>query len=60
MNLNELTLNESRFSDPLDHIIQCLELGMLPTSFDIKNAKDELSKIREELKKPLDNADKTV
>ena len=60
MNLNKLTLNESRCSDPLDHIIQCLELGMLHTLFDIRNAKDELRKIREELKKLVDNADKTV
>lgn len=56
MNLNELTLNETRFSDPLDHIIQCLELGMLPTLFDVKNAKDELRKLRDKVQYAYEDA----
>lgn len=56
MNLNELTLNDNRFSDPLDHIIQCLELGMLPTLFDVKNAKDELRKLRDKVQYAYEDA----
>jgi len=56
MNLDKLKLNKNRFSDPLDHIIQCLELGMLPTSFDIRNAKDELRKIKEKISNAYEDA----
>lgn len=33
-------------SNPLDYIISCCEQGLIPSSFDILNAKDELKRLR--------------
>lgn len=44
-------------ANPLDYILRCCEQGLVPTSFDINNAKDELLKLRQEnleLKKVFD------
>lgn len=35
-------------SNPLDYIISCCEQGLVPSSFDILNAKDELQKLKEQ------------
>lgn len=37
-------------SDPLDYILRCCEQGLVPKLFSVQNAKDELKKLREELK----------
>lgn len=34
---------------PLDYIINCCEQGLVPSTFDILNAKDELKKLRDQL-----------
>lgn len=36
-------------SDPLDYILRCFEQGLVPKLFTIRNAKDELKRLREEL-----------
>lgn len=36
-------------SNPLDYIISCCEQGLVPSSFDIHNAKDELEKLRSKI-----------
>ena len=36
-------------SNPLDYVLSCCEQGLVPSSFDINNAKDELKKIRKTL-----------
>lgn len=33
---------------PLDYIINCCEQGLVPSTFDILNAKDELKRLREQ------------
>ena len=33
-------------ANPLDYILSCCEQGLIPSSFDILNAKDELVKLR--------------
>lgn len=33
-------------SNPLDYIISCCEQGLVPSSFDILNAKDELKRLK--------------
>lgn len=33
-------------ANPLDYIIRCCEQGLIPSSFDIHNAKDELKRLR--------------
>ena len=35
-------------ANPLDYLIICCEQELIPTSFDINNAKDELLKLRQE------------
>lgn len=35
-------------SNPLDYIISCCENGLIPSKFDIHNAKDELKRLREQ------------
>ena len=35
-------------SHPLDYIINCCEQGLVPSTFDILNAKDELKRLREQ------------
>lgn len=42
---NELT----KFADPLDHVLNCYQRGIIPTEFDILNAKDQLRKTREQI-----------
>jgi|694.fasta_scaffold22497_18 hypothetical protein len=39
----------SQYANPLDHVLQCVEIGLVPYQFDINNAKDELKKLRQEL-----------
>lgn len=34
-------------SNPIDYIIRCCEQGLVPSTFDILNAKDELKKLRD-------------
>lgn len=34
-------------ANPLDYIISCCEQGLVPSNFDILNARDELAKLRE-------------
>lgn len=48
MSMNEITLGDSstRFAEPIKHILQCYEVGVFPTQFDIQNAKDELHKLK--------------
>lgn len=41
-------MNEN--ADPLDYILKCAEQGLIPKLFTVQNAKDELKKLREELK----------
>ena len=36
-------------SNPLDYIIRCCEQGLIPSTFDILNAKDELLKLRQRI-----------
>lgn len=38
-----------KLADPLEHILACCERGILPTKFDILNAKDQLRKVREQV-----------
>lgn len=38
-----------KLADPLEHILSCCERGILPTKFDILNAKDQLRKTREQI-----------
>lgn len=33
-------------ANPLDYIIRCCEQGLVPSTFDILNAKDELRRLR--------------
>jgi hypothetical protein len=39
----------NQYANPLDYILQCVEIGLVPYQFDINNAKDELKNIRKEL-----------
>jgi hypothetical protein len=39
----------NQHANPLDYILRCAEIGIVPYQFDINNAKDELNKLREEL-----------
>ena len=39
----------NEYSDPLDYILRCFEHGLTPKLFTIRNAKDELKRLREEL-----------
>lgn len=43
--MNELL----KFSNPLEHVLKCCHEGILPTEFDVLNAKDELRKMREQV-----------
>lgn len=43
--MNEL----SKLADPLEHILSCCDRDILPTKFDILNAKDQLRKMREQV-----------
>lgn len=43
-----------RLSNPLDHVLNCYENNISPTKFDILNAKDELSKIKEQIEKLME------
>lgn len=36
-------------ANPLDYIIRCCEQGLIPESFDINNAKDELKRLRQKI-----------
>lgn len=38
-----------KLADPLEHVLSCCEQGIVPTKFDILNAKDQLRKIREQV-----------
>jgi hypothetical protein len=38
-----------KFSNPLEHVLKCCHEGILPTEFDVLNAKDELRKMREQV-----------
>lgn len=38
-----------KFADPLDHVLNCCHRGIMPTEFDILNAKDQLRKTREQV-----------
>lgn len=63
MSMNEITLGDSstRLAEPIKHILQCYEVGAFPTQFDIRNAKDELRKLKyfvEELSEQLAEANK--
>lgn len=35
-------------ANPLDYILNCCEQGLIPSNFDILNAKDELKRLREQ------------
>jgi hypothetical protein len=36
-------------SNPLDYILRCAEQGLVPKVFTVRNAKDELQRLRQEL-----------
>lgn len=36
-------------ANPLNYILSCCEQGLVPSAFDILNAKDELKKLREKI-----------
>lgn len=36
-------------AQPLDYVLKCAEQGLVPKSFDINNAKDELKRLRQEI-----------
>lgn len=38
-----------QLSNPLDHVLNCCEKGIMPTAFDVLNAKDQLRKTREQI-----------
>jgi hypothetical protein len=57
MQFNELTLGQkNKFSNPIEHIISCCELGLIPTQFDILNAKDELRKLKDKIANAYEDA----
>jgi hypothetical protein len=35
-------------ANPIDYILNCCEQGLVPSTFDILNAKDELKRLREQ------------
>lgn len=35
-------------ADPLNYILSCCEQGLVPSAFDVLNAKDELKRLREQ------------
>ena len=41
-------MNEN--ANPLDYILKCSEQGLVPKLFSVQNAKDELKRLREELR----------
>lgn len=46
----------NRLSSPIEHVLNCYELGLTPTQFDVFNAKDELRKIREKISNAYEDA----
>lgn len=53
MKINELT---TRLSNPIEHLLHCCELGIIPTQFDVLNAKDEYRKIKEKISNAYEDA----
>jgi len=49
-------MNDKRFSDPINHVLSCLDNGILPTKFDIQNAKDEFQKIKSKIESAYEDA----
>jgi len=50
----------NKLANPIEYILNCCEQGLVPSYFDILNAKDELKRLREQLSKieDLDQYDK--
>lgn len=44
-----------RLSNPLEYIITCCEQGLIPQAFDLRNAKDELKRLKDKVDIPYDN-----
>ena len=38
----------NKHSNPLDYVLSCAEQGLVPESFAVQNAKDELKKLKED------------
>jgi hypothetical protein len=43
----ELAKFMEKNANPLDYVLSCCEQGLVPQLFDVKNAKDELKRLRE-------------
>lgn len=52
--------NQNKLSDPLSHILNCCDRNIMPTKFDILNARDQLRKIKDQLENLISCYSETI